>query len=456
MRKVKITTIILAIVLITLVAFGGVYIKTQNRMENKVKEYQLGRELKGGRVFEIKVSDGDEENPIEQNPEDLTIENYEIVKRTLENRLNDLGAEDYTISLNEENGTIRVELAENEYTDNYAYYLIASGKVEMKEKDADTVLLNDEMIKSAKYTYSQDKEGAYQVYLELKLTKEGQAKIEEVANTYAVLAEEIDEIEAAKEKEKSEDEKSSEGAESTDETVENEEEKAENEATKKIAVLTIAENEYDIEKIEKNKIRLKIGGKTSNSTSVNNNMARAAEYAMLINAGKYPIEYEIQTNRYQYADISKEVITYGALVVLALILVVFVMFTIKYKMKGLLCSVACIGFAALLSLILRYTNVLISIEGIGAIILVLAIDSKLNHIILNKTKTMNLVNEAVIGAYKELFLKLIPIMIIAIVFCFAGIANLSSFGMIMFWGLILIVAYNITVTKALLKLVESK
>ena len=69
---------------------------------------------------------------------------------------------------------------------------------------------------------------------------------------------------------------------------------------------------------------------------------------------------------------------------------------------------------------------------------------------------MNLVNEAVIGAYKELFLKLIPIMIIAIVFCFAGIANLSSFGMIVFWGLILIVAYNITVTKALLKLVESK
>ena len=46
MKKVKITTIILAIILIVLVAFGGVYIKTQNRMEDKVKEYSLGRELK--------------------------------------------------------------------------------------------------------------------------------------------------------------------------------------------------------------------------------------------------------------------------------------------------------------------------------------------------------------------------------------------------------------------------
>ena len=50
MKKIKITTIILAIILVTLVAFGGVYIKTQNRMENKVKEYSLGRELSGGKI----------------------------------------------------------------------------------------------------------------------------------------------------------------------------------------------------------------------------------------------------------------------------------------------------------------------------------------------------------------------------------------------------------------------
>ena len=55
MRKVKITTIILAIILITLVAFGGVYIKTQNRMENKVKNYELGRELSGSRVVSLKI-----------------------------------------------------------------------------------------------------------------------------------------------------------------------------------------------------------------------------------------------------------------------------------------------------------------------------------------------------------------------------------------------------------------
>ena len=69
---------------------------------------------------------------------------------------------------------------------------------------------------------------------------------------------------------------------------------------------------------------------------------------------------------------------------------------------------------------------------------------------------MNMVDEATNSTYKDMFLKLVPIMIISIVFCFSGWTNLSSFGMVMFWGLVLIAVYNITVTKALLKLRENK
>ena len=105
---------------------------------------------------------------------------------------------------------------------------------------------------------------------------------------------------------------------------------------------------------------------------------------------------------------------------------------------------------------LRYTNVIITIEGIGAIILIILIDLKLSQMMLNKTKILNVVSEAVKSSYKELFLKLVPIMIVSIVFCFSGWTNLSSFGMIMFWGFILIAIYNIIVTEILLKLRENK
>ena len=449
MKKIKITTIILAIILVTLVAFGGVYIKTQNRMENKVKEYTLGRELEGARKVELKVKTTDESKT---NTENLTEENYQIVKNTIEKRLNNLGAEDYTISLNKEDGTIKVELAENETTDTYAYFLTANGKVQIKEKDANTELLSDSMVEKSIYTYTADSEAKYQVYVELQLTEEGQAKIEEIKNNYAILVNEVEEIEAAEEakKEKAEGENKTEGETTTETTTEN------SEPTKKIAVLTIAGSEYDIEKIEKNKVTVRVGTKTTNSSSINNNIALAAEMTMLINSGKYPVEYEINDNKFIYTDITEEQMLYLGVAVSIVILAICVIFTVKYKIRGTLVSISCIGFISILLLILRYTNVNISIEGIGAIILVLAFNYRMNQIMLNKTKTANMVNEAVISTYKETFFKLVPVMIITLVVCFAKWTNLTSFGLIMFWGLLLMAVYNIIVTKTLLKLKESK
>ena len=458
MKKVKIITIILAIVLVSLVAFGGVYIQTQNRMEDKVKEYSLGRELNGERVVEIKVTDGSKEGKTKPSDEELTVENYETVKKTVENRLKDLGAQDYTISLDKENGTIRVELPENSNTDTYVYYLTASGKVEMKEKDTENVLLNDSMIKKAQYTYTSNADGAYQVYLELILTKDGQAKLDEVKNDYAVLATEVSEAESKNNttSDNTTTDSSTDEDNTTTNTTTEGTETQKSEETKKIASLTIAGTSYDIEKYEKNKITVKIGSQTSNTTTVNNSIAKAAELSMLINAGKYPIDYEVDVNRYVESDIEQQQLIYFIAGVAVILVIIFIIATIKYKGKGLLASISFIGFIALTSLLLRYTNVIISIEGIGAILLTIIINLKLNQMILNKTKTMDVVSEATKASYKELFTSIIPIIIITIVFCFSGWTSLSSFGMIMFWGLVLIAVYNIVVTKTLLKLKESK
>ena len=465
MKKVKITTIILAIILITLVAFGGVYIKTQNRMENKVAEYQLGRELSGGRVIELKVvkeenkstetTEGENAENTEKKDENIvTVEDYETVKATIEERLNQLGAQDYAISLNDEDGTILVELPEDANTDIYVYFLTASGKVQIKEKDAGTELLSDNMVKKALYTYTSDMEGAYQVYLELHLTEDGQAKVNEIQNNYAIFESEIEEIEAA-EAAKKEENKETEGESTTEETP-SETETETIEETKKIAVLTIGGSQYSIDKIEKNKVRVKIGSSTTNSTSINNNISMAAEWAILINSGKYPVEYEINDNRFIYPDITENQLLYVAISVMVVLLISFVVLIIKYKSNGFFASVSFIGFASILSLILRYTNVIITVEGIGAIIVTFILNIIVNKEILSKAKEGKKIKEAILESYKDTFLKLIPVIIITLVFCFSGWTNLNSFGMIMFWGLVLIAAYNAVVTSNLLKLKESK
>jgi len=447
MKKVKTITIILAIILVTMISFAGLYMKTQNRMENKIKEYSLGRELAGTRVVELSVSTAEGSKP---SQEDLTVENYETVKKTIENRIENigklyssvLGPQDYTISLNKENGDMRAEFPEDNNTDLYVYFLTADSKVNIKEKDATTELLSDSMVEEAKITYTANAEGAYQAYLILQLTGDGQAKIEEIKNNYAILAEEVEKIEAEEAKKQEEAKKEGENA-----TTEPATENTTTENTKKIAVLTVAGNKYNIEKIEENKVTVKIGGQTTNQASINSNINAATELAMLINSGKYPITYKIDTNRFEHTDIAQQYIMYFAIVVAVLMLVVFVIFIIKYKMNGLLVSISSVGFMALLLLILRYTNVNISIEGIGAIILALIINTRINQIMLRDVGNID---------YKDLLLKIIPVIIIAIVFGFSGLANLSSFGLVMFWGLVLIALYNLTVTKTLLKLRESK
>ena len=58
MRKIKILTITLIIVLITMVAFFGVYTHVQNRMENQVKDYSYAMDIDGSR----KMTEEDSEN----------------------------------------------------------------------------------------------------------------------------------------------------------------------------------------------------------------------------------------------------------------------------------------------------------------------------------------------------------------------------------------------------------
>ena len=467
MKKVKIITIILAIILVSLISFVGIYMQTQNRMENKVKDYQLGSELEGRRVIELKISDtktetdesGNETTVArEQSPEILTAENYEIVKNTIEKRLKNLGAQDYIISLNKEDGKIKIELEENENTDLLAYYLTASGEVKIVEKDTETELINDSMVKKASYNYATNADGEYQVYIELQLTKEGQAKLEEISNNYAILANDIEQIEAvqAENEENAEDtetQETTEAEQENTETTENQEEQAE---TKKIAVLKIADTEYDVEKIEKNKITITVGSATTSNTTLNNNLSIATEMMILINSGKYPVIYDVQTNRYIYDDINLDTVLYVALAIIAIILIILVVITIRYRLKGLLSSFSIIGFIAVLLLLLRYTNILITIETIGAIIISIIINILLNISILNKIQKIGSVKEAVNNTYKEIFIKLIPVMIISIVFCFSGWTNLNNFGMTMFWGFILIPIYNYVVTRTLLRLMEEK
>ena len=104
-------------------------------------------------------------------------------------------------------------------------------------------------------------------------------------------------------------------------------------------------------------------------------------------------------------------------------------------------------------------DVVITIEGIAGI----AITLIMSYIFINKLlaklkgKELNktIINSAIKETYKEFFIAIIPIIIASITFSFISWEPISSFGMVMFWGIVLIAAYNISISNLLLKLKAS-
>ena len=150
---------------------------------------------------------------------------------------------------------------------------------------------------------------------------------------------------------------------------------------------------------------------------------------------------------------TKEKIRYIASAIAVLAVIGIIVLIVKYKAKGLLAGIAYIGLAALYLLLIRYANVVISVESIFGIAIILILNFIFTSMLLNKIgknikeNTENVVNKSTVETYKKFFDRIIPICAITIAFCFIKWIPISSFGMILFWGIVISFVYNVAVTK---------
>ncbi len=497
MKKVKIITMIVLIILITMVSFFGVYTQVQNRMENQVKEYALDMDLDGARYVRLSVNrentdvikdaDGnevetDEEMTDEQlaekgytkesvpnNSEDvLTVENYEKSKKIISERLELQGAGEYEISVDNETGDILVQIPENENTDSFVSNMNTIGNFEIIDADTKEILMDNNDIKSVNVMYGSNSSTSTgtTVYMNIEFDKEGTKKLENISNTY-VEGTDTTNTTSEDTNTTTENTTNTETENTTDNTTSNEtnttEDNAETtkEITLKIDDQEIMTTSFD-EPIENGRLQLSMGTATTDVNTLQDNIAQTSAMASVLDSGKLPIQYDIKSNEYILSDITNTHIAYLALVVGIVLLIGFIIFVIRYKVNGLLSAIAFIGLISLYLLVIRYTNVSVSIQGIVGIIVTFI----LNYIFINKilstikksedSKKLETVKEGIKESYKEFFMKLIPICISVIAFCFASWTTISSFGMVMFWGIALIALYNYLITATMLKVKAEK
>lgn len=437
-RGLKITFIILLIILLSIVSFVGLFVQNTKFMDNILPEYQLGMALDGYRNVSVQVSedtetvyydaDGNEvaeeveggtseEVPV-NSAEILTKDNFERTKKIIEDRFTDLGVSEYYIRLNEQDGTITVQLPENSLTDTYSQFVYTKGEFTIEDEDGQ-VLLNNSNLERVQAAYTNTASGV-SVYLNFEFNKDSIEKLREISTTYV---------------------------ESTDEEG--------NDTTKQVNINidgnTLATTSFS-EEITNGFLQLTLGTSTDNDT-ISSYLEQGSNLAILLDNGVLPIEYEVNQNRFIKSDITLDDFIIPAIIVAVILVLAFIFAIVKYKKLGLLAVISYIGYIAVLLLIVRFTNLVITLEGIGAVLALGVLNYVVLIYLLNKLSKA----EQNIAEYKNVFNKsilttifaLVPAMIIGIVLCFAMWLPAYSFGTIIFWGLLIMPIYNLLIIRTL-------
>ena len=490
--KLKLITKILAVIAICLISFVGIYVQNTNRMENIVKDYSFSKDIEGYRQVLLSLSTATEvldsegnvvgdtddydddtiesneytktENPINAQ-ENLTTENYETTKNIIEKRLQDFGVSDYNISLNKNTGEMYLQIPEDDQTDRVISNIKEIADFELRDSEDGTVYLTNEHLKQVRTLYNTSTSGTT-VLLEIELNKEGREILRDLTeNEYATIddtstdessedstenttnetsesnTENTTNETSESDSENTTNETSEEETDSTDESTETEEQ-TQKELTLVISGSEILTTSFD-DPIVDGIIDLSMNNATTDTDELNETLQSSSGIEVLLNSGKLPLTY-ISTS--QFIDVSSSsVLLRNTIIVLAIIIAILLIYMIiKHKLKGLLSAISSLGFIALYLLIIRYTNVTLSLDGIIGIAIVIILNYLLSMKLL-KVKSDD--KKAYISEYVDFILKIVPIAIISIIFSFINVLALSSVGMVIFWGILLMLVYNVLITK---------
>lgn len=438
--------IILVLALLMFASFFGVYKKNENGEKvNLLPNLKLGMEFGKTRTITANVSEQttktiyDAEGNI-ITPEDgveyteeagyktvetpvndasiKTLENYRKTKDIIEKRLEGNNIADFNIELDEKTGQIKLQIPENESADEIEYLIKNTGSLILLDSETFEVVFDNSYFDKAEVMRSQgDIETG--IFLQLSFNEEGTKRINELADIYKTTTEE-----------------------QTDETGETKQ------VEKSKSVWVILNDSFLGATVLPNivydgKIILTFAA-SSDTKELNEAVKSASQQAVLLNSGTTPLQYE-------YSDevVETNITTQSILLYLSAIGMVFLLayayLIIKFKAKGFISIYFQVGYLAVLLLLLRLTSVTITMEGMAAIIISLILDYIFTYI------TLTNLNTEVEGMYKKSNLQFLfnslPVYIIALVFTYGKLTYINSFGMTLFWGIIMVYLYNYVFTK---------
>ena len=454
LKRVRIIAILIIMILVIAIGFFGVYAKNKGIWSNVLPEYNLGMELAGyeelhfeldsteetkkvyvdengnykGDVLEDTSNATTEENVAKEldvdgkykienrtvrknDPSKINIENFEKTKKIIQNRLERYDSYEYNIRQDSVTGKIVLELPDDEDLDLKLSLVSTIGKISFVDSKTGLILLDDtNLIMASPYTRTNEN-GEYEVYLQLDFDEKGKEILKDVTGKYVPTVD----------------------AEGNTETPYVE---------VRLDDQPMISTHFQ-EAIDSGTVHVPMGNVTTDITEYNELFESVSEIASLINEENLPLYYVLTDEVSVQSRITNNEKLIASIVYIALTVIVSLYMIIRYKAEGLRQAILNIGYVAALSIIFRYTNVLITYNSVIALFGVIIVNYIFAFKLLNKLKTEENRVVALKETLKELYLTIIPVCIVSVIFTFMSAAIINSVGTTIFWGLLIQLLFSL-------------
>ncbi|MBR3133151.1 MAG: hypothetical protein IKG42_03660 [Clostridia bacterium] len=354
----------------------------------------------------------------------LNKDNYKKTKSIIQERLKEYGITDYSIRLNEDNGNLNLEIPyDHDDIDNVVKLVTSYGSVEIIDTDTNEVLLDNSDIKNAKAYYqpSQSVDDGFDFYLQFEFNNDGLKKYRDITKQYV-------------------------------ETIDSEGES-------KIKSITIKIDDEDkyVTYFAADGNYTYLGfplyqGVTDEETLTKNNEDTVmTQY--IINSGKLPIVYTINSDSVYYMETSNvfNIVKVSVIILIVAVAIVAIFMILKNKKLGIFSLLLEIGYIAILLIIIRNSNdIILTITGLISILGATLINYYFLACMMKHTENRFLVT------LKDMVLRIIPLLLFTIVFIYSNVLYLESIGKVLVWGMLISLVYNATLSNLLFYLCDKE
>ena len=479
LKRFKTLAVVLIVILISAIAFGGLYIKSQGIWKNALKEFSFGMELDGIRElrFSLDTSEAEKEvyvdsegnyagdvvekkettsspeislvdengNPTRSENVETTPEGQEATKteEKQDEMLANYKKETRTIKVNEESN-INIENFEKtkkiiqerlETLDLYEYNIRldeVTGELVVEVPDNDNVEIQESMIATkGKFEVVDHQNGL--ILLDNSHIKNVSATYTNNDNQYqSYLIVQLNKEGTEKLKEISKT-----YVRQTDE--------------KGIETTTYVGVEFDDQELlqtyfgdelTNGVLQIPLGQASSEYEDFVITYNSTARVAGILNLEKMPLSYKLNADNYVQSHITTETRIIAIVSFAVIVLILSIVMIVKYKLAGLKFAILNVGYIAIVTLAFRYTNVLITLNSLIAFAGVVGINMLFEYKLLENLRKNDDIKLVFTETMKQLYLAIIPVAIVAIIFTFMQSAVISSIGMVLFWGIAIQALYS--------------